>query len=221
MVLEVKVDGLKKEYKSGFSLSVGFYHCLASDITCVLGLNGAGKSTFFGILTGSIEADQGSVLFASRKMSIKNCELKRTIGYLPQESKLPDWVSAIDLLRYAASLYGLQDPEARVEYQLRYWDCLEYAKRSINLCSHGMQKRVGLALATIHNPDYLLLDEPFSGLDLLHTQALEELIKRRKEERKITILSTHIAPYAATLCEKAYIMKKGSLTNLDEWGKLL
>ena len=97
------------------------------------------------------------------------------------------------------------------------WDCDSYKKKPICLCSHGMQKRVALALATIHKPELLILDEPFSGLDLFHTKALKEYIKSRKEEKKTTLLSTHIMPYAIELCDEVYIIKTGKILKLEKW----
>lgn len=80
-----------------------------------------------------------------------------------------------------------------------------------------MQKRVALALATIHNPKLLILDEPFSGLDLFHIKALHDVIESRRAQGLITILSTHIAPYAARLCNKVLLLKHGKLHCLEQW----
>ena len=84
-------------------------------------------------------------------------------------------------------------------------------------CSHGMQKRIGLGLATIHEPKVLILDEPFSGLDLFHIKALNDTIASRAAAGLITILSTHIAPYTAALCQEVYVVDRGTVAPLIPW----
>lgn len=217
MILQIKIEKLKKNFEKGFSLEIDQTCFSSSETSCIFGSNGAGKSTFFEIMTGNLEPDSGQVLFNANPMAMNNFSLKQNIGYLPQEAHLPKWITAIELMNYMARLHGLQDPDSRVQELLTYWDCTSFKKRPLNLCSHGMQKRVGLALASLHNPDYLILDEPFSGLDLLHTYALESYIQGRKKAGKMTLISTHIAPYAATLCNVAFLLKEGSISKIEEW----
>jgi len=82
-----------------------------------------------------------------------------------------------------------------------------------------MQKRIGLALATLHNPGCLILDEPFSGLDLFHIHALEQALSRRKEEGKITLVSTHILPYVVGSCARVFLLDEGKVHESKEWVK--
>ncbi len=183
----------------------------------IMGQNGAGKSTFFQILTGNLKPQRGEVQILQQAMRLDNFYLKRQVGYLPQNLELPKWVCAYELLSYASSLYGLQDQTKLVHEVLEYWDCLSFAHKPIGTCSHGMKKRVALGLANIHSPALLILDEPFSGLDLYHIKALNDIIKKRKTEGKPTILCTHIAPYIANLSNSVYTLISGQLRELENW----
>jgi ABC-type multidrug transport system ATPase subunit len=189
----------------------------AGDIAGILGQNGAGKTTMFQMMTGNLKADQGEITIQSQRMLPDRSEVKKTVGYLPQGLELPKWVTGNELLSYAIRLYELQQPDQQRQDALSYWDCLDFAHKPLAACSHGMQKRIGLALATVHQPQFLILDEPFSGLDLYHIRALQDLIKRRQSEGKATILCTHIAPYAAQLCNRIVLVDEGQLFTLEDW----
>jgi len=186
-------------------------------ILAILGQNGAGKSTLFQMITGNLKPVAGTIHMAGQRMLPDRPEVKRLIGYLPQALQLPQWVNGFELLSYATRLYQLDQPEKRRDEALKFWDCDSFAKKPLAACSHGMQKRIGLAVATIHEPDLLILDEPFSGLDLYHIRALQNMIQKRRQQGRATILSTHIAPYAAELCDEVLLIQQGQLHNLNEW----
>ncbi|MFK7823102.1 MAG: ABC transporter ATP-binding protein [Oligoflexales bacterium] len=213
----LSVRDLTKNYPSGFQFGSANFDLPRGSTVAFLGPNGAGKSTLFQMLTGNLDPSEGRISIEGARLSPDAFELKRTIGYLPQHLQLPRWVSGREVLRYAANLYQLKDPIKQINNMLKRWDCLSYENQPLASCSHGMQKRVGLALANIHTPRLLILDEPFSGLDLYHMRTLEELILNRKESGYATIISTHITPFVAKLCEQVFIIKTGNVTNLEGW----
>jgi ABC-2 type transport system ATP-binding protein len=183
----------------------------------LFGRNGAGKSTLFQLLTGHMSADEGKIQIFGETMHTGAFTLKRRIGYLPQNLELPRWVSAFDIITYALKLHGLQPLDRIRSETLAYWDSESYAKKPLGACSYGMQKRVALALATLHKPDLLILDEPFSGLDLYHIHSLENLLASRNAEQ-ITIVSTHVAAHVARLCDRAVTIHNGNMTEIGTWG---
>lgn len=211
------VKDLTKKYPSGFQFGSASFELPRGSTVAFLGPNGAGKSTLFQMLTGNLDSSEGSITIGGLKLSPDAYELKRSVGYLPQHLQLPRWVSGREVLRYAANLYQLDDPLARINSMMKQWDCLAYEHQPLASCSHGMQKRVGLALANLHTPKLLILDEPFSGLDLYHMKTLEELIMSRRKSGLATIISTHITPFVAKLCEQVYIIKKGQVSYLEGW----
>lgn len=170
----------------------------------VVGPNGSGKSTLFQILTGNARATSGAVTLSGAPVA----SARTRFGYLPQHNLLPLWATPEELCRYAA---GLLTSESRhADNALAYWDCLEFARRPVGLLSTGMRKRVGLAVATLHNPAVLVMDEPFEALDLGHIAALRQEIQRRTNAGLITIFATHIAGYAAELATAAFFLHKGA-----------
>lgn len=211
------VQGLTKSWHSGFVSGPSDFSVEGGDVLGILGANGAGKSTLFQMISGNLDKDSGELLLLGKKLHPQSSELKRKIGYLPQNMQLPKWVTGREILEYAASLYGLSDRSSLLSELMETWDCAAYQDVPLAACSHGMQKRIGLALSCIHNPELLILDEPFSGLDLYHIKALTHAVRERKQKGLATILSTHIAPYVASLCTDIRLIQKGKMTGLANW----
>lgn len=213
---------LKRSWPSGFCLGPIDFSAARGETIAVFGKNGAGKSTFFQLLTGSIDRTDGDLRVAGSKMSPDAVALRRHVGYLPQESTLPDWTTADEILTYAAKLLQLPDAVAAVERELSRWDALQWRHRPICKTSHGMQRRVGLAVSMIHDPDVLILDEPFNALDIVNARTLEHAIKDRESMGKTTLISIHSPLLAAGICPRAILIERGSLNELDAWpGKSL
>ncbi len=212
------LDNLKKTFpQSQFQLGPVNLTLQPGDSVAVFGKNGAGKSTLFQMITGHLRPEGGKVFVLGEVMQASSFDLKRKIGYLPQSLDLPRWVSGYDLLTYAIKLYELPRLAEKREETLLRWDCMSFAHKPLAACSYGMQKRIALALAAVHEPEILILDEPFSGLDLFHIRALEDIISERKGH-KLTIVSTHVAAYAAKLNDRAVTLKEGQLQELSTWG---
>jgi len=215
MLLEVK--NLTKSFNEAWRLGPVDLNLAAGEVCALLGKNGAGKTTMFQILTGNMDAEKGEIRLQGERLTPDVFQLKQKIGYLPQNPVLPRWASGEEILLYAAGLYEISERQTFVAKLMEYWDCAYYRKKPLAALSHGMQKRVGLALASMHDPDLLVLDEPHSGLDLFHIRALDDLIKTRQKNQKTTIMSTHIAPYTAKLCSRVLIIESGVVSQLDGW----
>lgn len=213
----LRVQNLTKEFPQGFKLQVADFSILPGEVVAFLGANGSGKTTLFDLITGHSDASEGSISLGQAKLVPENFLLKRLVGYLPQTMHLPKWVTAQEILTYATLLYHLPKVREHVQAVMKYWDCASYQTKPIATCSFGMQKRIGLALATLHEPQYLVLDEPFSGLDLFHIKSLEDAIQKRKKENKTTLLSTHILPYVVRSCERVFIISKGQVLEITDW----
>ena len=190
-------------------------HC--NDTVALIGPNGAGKTTLFQIITGNLDCDSGEVQFQGKTFRPETYKQKKKLGYLSQDLNLPQWVTPIELLNYSASLHAIAEPQKRIEEQIDRWEIVSYKNRPLASCSHGMKKRAALAVALLHSPELLILDEPFAGLDIRHIKSLKQMIKERTKSEKATIVSTHILPYASELCNKAYTIKDGQLNKIENW----
>ena len=190
--------------QSGFKLGPINLDLPSSTSLAVLGPNGSGKSTLFQILTGNAPATSGQITLSGRPIY----EFKKSCGYLPQHNLLPLWATPDELCRYSAGM--LSSTPSAAKNALAYWDCLSFSDRPVGMLSTGMRKRVGLAVATLHNPPLLVLDEPFEALDLGHIAALRQEIQRRTSAGAITIFATHIASFAAELATAAFFVHHGT-----------
>jgi ABC-type multidrug transport system ATPase subunit len=212
----LRTEKLTKTYEA-FRLGPLDLEVQAGETVALLGKNGAGKTTLFQILTGNLDASAGEVRLGGKKLTPDTPVVKRDVGYLPQNPVLPRWVSGREVLLYAAKLYQLPDAQAHVAKREAYWDCAEYRDKPLAALSYGMQKRLGLALATLRDPPLVILDEPFSGLDLFHIKALDDAIEARAKAGLTTIVSTHDAANAAKLCHRALIIESGAVRALPGW----
>jgi ABC-type multidrug transport system ATPase subunit len=213
----IETTNLRRAWPTGFTLGPVSFTANEGETIAVFGKNGAGKSTFFQLLSGSIDRSDGEIRILGHKMSPDATTLRRRVGYLPQESTLPDWTTPDEILSYAAKLLELTDPCAAVETELKRWDALEWRHRPICKTSHGMQRRIGLAVAMIHDPDLLILDEPFNALDIVNARTLSHLIRDRAARHKTTLISIHTPLLAAELCPRSILLEQGQLQELRDW----
>lgn len=218
--LLLTIRELKKTFPQGFTLQAKDFSLNSGELVAFLGANGSGKSTIFELMTGNLDASEGEISWKGQRLLPENFLLKRQIGYLPQNLPLPKWVTGDEILTYAALLHGLEKPRERVKNAMEFWDCASYKSKPLAACSFGMQKRIGLALATLHDPACLILDEPFSGLDLFHIHALEAILAKRQKEGKLTLLSTHIVAYVVASCARVFILEEGWVSEISHWASL-
>ena len=218
------LDQVEKTYpgagSGGFRLGPVQLNVAKGATVGIMGRNGAGKTTLFQIITGNIDRTGGQMQFGGHPHGITQHECKRQIGYLPQDPVLPRWATADELLRYAATLYGLPNARRAATEAMEQWDVTSFQHNPIGACSYGMQKRIGLALATVHNPALLVVDEPFSGLDLFHVRALEETLVNRAKRGQATIVSTHVPLHIAALATSLVLVRNGQVSEIGRWGEM-
>ena len=173
-----------------------------------LGPNGAGKSTSLRMALGVLSPDQGSVNLFGSAPHLEN--LKR-VGFLPEERGLYKKMSPRQIITYFARLKGMKakDARARADDLLDAMGLGEFAKTRTSRLSKGMSQKVQILCALAHRPDFLILDEPFSGLDPVNQQALEDLIIAEHKRGATIVFSTHVMEHAERLCEKIVMMARG------------
>ncbi len=186
------------------------------EILGFLGPNGAGKSTTMRILTGYLSATSGSASIAGFDVFSNPIEVRRRIGYLPENNPLYNEMRVWDYLRLCCRLRGVAPARrsARVDYALEACGLEERRRDIIGRLSKGLRQRVGLAQAVVHDPDLLILDEPTSGLDPAQTRETRDLIVALGRDHTV-ILSSHILPEVSATCERVVIINRGSLVADD------
>jgi ABC-2 type transport system ATP-binding protein len=180
-----------------------------------LGPNGAGKSTAIKILLNLIYPDSGSAFVLDKPVA--DVEIRKRVGYLPENPYFYDYLSAEEILWFGGKTSGL----ARLEIKKRSKEllervCLAHAgKRQLRTYSKGMVQRAGLALALIHDPDVVILDEPMSGLDPIGRKMVGDLILEMKSQGKTVFFSSHILTDIERFCDRAGIIIDGRLRVVD------
>jgi ABC-2 type transport system ATP-binding protein len=193
------VDGLSFEVKTG-------------EILGFLGPNGAGKSTTMKMITGYIGIGDGSVVIGDKSVVEYGDEVKKHIGYLPENNPLYLDMAVIDYLEFCAALQGVTSDKIaeRVRKMVKVCGLNAEKHKKIGELSKGYRQRVGLAQAMIHDPEILILDEPTTGLDPNQIVEIRNLI-RELGKAKTVILSTHILPEVEATCDRILIINKGKI----------
>ncbi|HQE82324.1 MAG TPA: ABC transporter ATP-binding protein [Candidatus Hydrogenedentes bacterium] len=217
----IELTGITKYYGQipaveDVSFSVG-----AGEIIGFLGPNGAGKTTTLRILTGFTWASRGSAKIAGHDINQHPIEVKRRVGYLPENVPLYREMVVRRFLAYVAEIKGLRGKKRSHEVSRVMERCglAHMAGRTIGNLSKGYRQRVGLAQALIGNPPVLVLDEPTVGLDPRQIIEIREMIKSLANEHTV-LLSTHILPEVAMVCERVVIINRGRIVAQDSMENL-
>ncbi len=175
----------------------------------LLGRNGAGKTTTIRIVMGVFPPDSGSVLVDGAHINRE----RLNIGYLPEERGLYPKSLISEQLIYFAKLHGLNANAAKksMKYWLERMDMGEYANKKLDVLSKGNQQKIQLAVALIADPEFIILDEPFSGLDPVNASMLKDVVKEQIKEGKIVLFSSHQMNYVEEFCDHIAILHHGEI----------
>ena len=183
----------------------------AGEVFGFLGPNGAGKTTTMNVLLGFVNATSGAAFLFG--VNVREPIARQRIGYLPELTYYYKFLTAEELLRFYARVFGIPRglADRRIDELLKLVELDAARKRPIKTYSKGMQQRVGLAQALINNPDLLILDEPTSGLDPLGRMKVREIIQRLKNDGKTVFFSSHELGEVETVCDRVAIVNQGEL----------
>ena len=209
----IKVQNLSKNYGPFQALKDVSFSVDGEQIVGFLGPNGAGKTTTMRILTCFMPASSGKVTIAGYDVFKQSREVRKRIGYLPENIPLYTEMTVSRYLTYMAKIRDVprQQIKNRLDIVIESCGLVERRNQIIGQLSRGFRQRVGLAQAMIHDPQVLILDEPTSGLDPRQIVEIRELIKTLGKERTI-LFSTHILSEASMTCERLLIISKGKIT---------
>ena len=183
------------------------------EIVGFLGPNGAGKTTTIKMLTGLLSPSSGSARVAGYDIVAQPLEAKAHIGYVPDTPNLYGKLKAGEYLRFVGQLYKV--PPAQVEERMRpmldMFDLTEVAGNYLDTYSHGMQQKVAITGAFLHDPQIVFMDEPTVGLDPRSARLIKDLMIRNRDRGRTIFFSTHILEIAQTMCDRVIIINKGRI----------
>ena len=205
MILELK--NIEKSFGEKKVLTGVSFQAEGGKAFGLLGRNGAGKTTSIRILMDVFPADRGEVLIDGRPIDYKKVQ----IGYLPEERGLYPKKIIMDQLTYFAELKGMSRKDAvkSIDYWLKRLDMAEYRNKRLDTLSKGNQQKIQLITALAHDPNIVILDEPFSGLDPVNAMLLKDVVKEQIAKGKIVLFSSHQMSYIEEFCDDIAILNAG------------
>lgn len=208
----IHVNHLYKRYAAkpilkGVDLAVG-----EGEVVALLGANGAGKSTLLRIIAGLLKADRGEIVLGGVPMAKGGAELRRYVGLVSHAPLLYEHLSGLENLTFFANLYDLQESGKRVEAMLQAVDLWRRRHDLVRTYSRGMQQRLAIARAILHDPPVLLLDEPDTGLDQQSALMLQTLLQQLSDKRRAILFSTHNLDRALGWANSVALLLRGTIS---------
>ncbi len=207
-MIQLQVDNVTKTFGSLKAVDGVSMDTRGGEIFALLGPNGAGKTTLIRMIMDITRPDQGSITFDQTPISH---ELKHRIGYLPEERGLYRKQKVGEVIAYFGRLHGLDREEAtrRAHTWLERMGLEEWEKKKVEELSKGMQQKAQLALTLLHDPDLVILDEPFTGLDPVNTRMIKDFILELRSQGKTVLLSTHQMAQVEALADRVFMISHG------------
>ena len=214
--MSIVVQGVTKYFGRQKALDNVSFEVKTGEIVGFLGPNGAGKSTLMKIITGFIPASSGQVYVNELEVGTNNLEVRKIIGYLPENNPLYPEMYVREYLGFVASVYASHTPRLKqIDEIIDVTGLTTEQKKKIGSLSKGYRQRVGLAQALINNPAVLILDEATTGLDPNQIVEIRNLIKEAGREKTV-MLSTHIMQEVEAICDRVIIIDKGVIVANEE-----
>jgi len=212
----IEVSNLTKRYAGRTAVAGISFTVARGEIVGLLGPNGAGKSTTMRILSSFMPATSGTVRVAGFDVFHESVEVRRRIGFMPENNPLHPEMRVREYLKFRARLKGLgwRRSRERVATVMEQCGLTDVSSRIIGQLSKGYKQRVGLADALVHEPDLIILDEPTIGLDPNQIRSVRQLIKSLAEKHTV-LISTHILPEAEMMCSRMLILYGGKILAAD------
>lgn len=212
--MSIVVEEVSKVYGSQLAIDRLSFSVESGTVLGILGPNGAGKSTLMKIITGYLRSTSGTVRINQLEVEPDKPEIKRMIGYLPENNPLYTDLYVKEYLGLVAGLYHIPNRNARIDEMIGLTGLGPEVHKKIGALSKGYRQRVGLAQALLHDPALLILDEPTSGLDPAQLVEIRQLI-RSVSSNKTVLLSTHIMQEVEAICNRVLILNQGKMVALE------
>jgi ABC-2 type transport system ATP-binding protein len=218
--MSITVDRVSKIFGSQYALNEVSFTVSSGEIVGLIGPNGAGKSTLMKIICGLLAPSSGEVRLNGSSMTFNSLEIRRQLGYLPENNPLYPDLYIREFLSYVAGLYKLgKKGSGRIKEVIELTGLGPEKHKKIGVLSRGYRQRVGLAQAILHDPEILILDEPTTGLDPNQISEIRNLISDLGRQKTV-VLSTHIMQEVEAICQRVIIINKGRIIANDLTGNI-
>ena len=209
----IEVKNLSHSYGKFKALDNVSFVVEKGDFIGLIGPNGAGKTTLMNTMVGILAADSGEVLVDGAGVEGFQADVRRKIGYMPSELATYEMFSPEELLKFLAAMYGIDDTTSanRMSNLFEKLEMTEWKKKSIKKLSTGMKKKTAFAAAILHQPDLLVLDEPFESVDPISQHKMKEILQTYLEQGGSVIMSSHVLDTVQNICNKFILMNKGEI----------
>lgn len=199
-----------EEFKADDNIS---FTAKEGEVVGIIGPNGAGKTTLLRMIAGIMEPTSGEVLIDNKTHQEDMIGIKKKIAFLSGNTKLYKDISPYELLEMAGNYYEVDEKtlEKRIKDIVKKFNMSSFLNQKISTLSTGQYQRTSIARCLVHNPDYYILDEATSGLDVISSKSILDFIKKVKKENKCIIYSTHYMEEAENICDKIVMINKGKV----------
>jgi ABC-2 type transport system ATP-binding protein len=217
--MSLRIEEISKFYGKQKALDRISFSVNSGEIVGILGPNGAGKSTMMKIITGFLHPDEGKVWVNDLSNEGNTLQIRRQIGYLPENNPLYLDLYITEYLSLVAGIYHLKGAKSRINEIIELTGLEREKHKMIGALSKGYRQRIGIAQALIHDPSILILDEPTSGLDPSQIVEIRNLILNISSNKTV-MLSTHIMQEAEAICDRIIILNQGKIVADDTTGNI-
>jgi ABC-2 type transport system ATP-binding protein len=216
------IQRLTKHYGALVAVQDLSFEVHPSEVVGLLGPNGSGKSTTVKMLTGLLRPTSGTVRLDGADALANPQAYKAVLGYVPEEPHLYSYLTGPEYLRLVGRLRGLPDGalDAKIDRFLRLLDIYDDRYQTLSSYSKGMRQKVLIAAAVLHNPRLVLLDEPFSGLDVSAARVLKAFVSELVDDGKIIVFSSHVLEVVEQVCSRVVILRDGRVVGHDSVANL-
>jgi len=203
----LEIENISKRFGDFYAVKKLSFNIPEGTIYGLLGPNGAGKTTTIRMVMNIIIPDEGSINVLNQKMDEK---MKERIGYLPEDRGLYPKMKVGELLLFFAGMKGLkrQNAQKEIDFWLKKFDLTDWRLKKVEELSRGMQQKLQFIVTVVHQPDLIILDEPFAGLDPVNTNLLKDIMLEMKKKGRTIIFSTHRMEQVEMICDNICLINK-------------
>jgi ABC-2 type transport system ATP-binding protein len=213
----INIKNVTKRFKNNIAVNDVSLEILKDEVFGFVGPNGAGKSTLISILTTLIKPDKGDILINGYSILSEETSIRRMIGFVPQDIALYPTLTGYDNLKFWGSLYGLRGSKLkdRIDEVLNVVSMEDRALDKVNEYSGGMKRRINIAVALLHSPSILIMDEPTVGVDIISRYYIIDTIRNLKHKGRTIIYASHDIEEMEMMCDRIAIINKGKILKHD------